>query len=93
MALQLYLVSKSGSEAPSSTLINGLHAMVVNADDGGAASVTIAEAIATANAMGHPLHDGYFDTVELLGPPTAGIMTTDGDALILRTRGIERSIA
>jgi hypothetical protein len=93
MAAQIYLVTKSGADAPSSTLINGIFAMIVNADDGSAASVTIAEAIATANAKGHPLHDGYFDTVEKLGPPTGGIMTTDEDALIFVNRGIVRDIA
>ena len=93
MAAQLYLVTKSGSIAPSSTLIDGIHGMIVNADDGGAASVTIAEAIATAQAAGHPLNDTYFDTVELLGPPTAVIMDTDEDALIFINRTIERVIA
>lgn len=93
MAAQLYLVTKSGSEAPSSTLINGIHAMIVNADDGGSAATTIAEAVATAQAAGHPLNDTYFDTVELLGPPTSGIMDTDEDALIFINRTIQRVIA
>lgn len=88
MAAALYLVNKSGSQAPSDRLINGIHAMIVNADDAGSSAVTIAEAVATAVAAGHPLPTGYFDTVTKIGVPTGGDMTTDTDARIFLARGI-----
>lgn len=93
MAAAIYLVSKAQAESPEQTLIDGIHAMIVNADDGGTSATTIAEAIATAVAAGHPLPSGYFDTVELLGPDTGGIMDTDEDALIFLKREITRVIA
>lgn len=86
MAAALYLVSKGSPENPDNTIINGVHAMVVNADDGGSDAVIIAEAEATAVAQGHPLPSGYFDTVQLLGVPTGGIIATDEEAVIFGNR-------
>jgi hypothetical protein len=93
MAAAIYLVSKSQAESPEQTLFDGIHAMIVNADDGGTTATTIAEAIATATANGYSLPAGYFDTAELLGPDTGGIMNTDEDALIFLRREIIRVIA
>lgn len=86
MAAALYLVSKGTPESPENTIIDGIHAMVVNADDGGSDATTIAEAVATAVAEGHQLPSGYFDTVQLLGVPTGGIIATDEEAVIFGTR-------
>jgi hypothetical protein len=88
MAAALYLVNKSGSGAPSERLVNGIHAMIINADDGGSAADTIADAVAKAVAAGHPLRTGYFDTVTKIGVPTGGDMTTDTDARIVLARDI-----
>jgi hypothetical protein len=93
MAAALYYVTKSDAGNPAHTYIDDIRGAIVNADDGGSDAVTIAEAIATAVAAGHPLPDGYFDTVELLGLPTGGIMDTDEDAIILTRRGDTRVIA
>lgn len=93
MAAQIYLISKAESQKPVRKLIDQVHAVIVNSDDGGSDAVKIAEAIASANALGFKLPSGYFDTVELLGPPTAGIMTTDEDIIVLTDRGTTRAIA
>lgn len=91
MAAQLYLVTKT---VGGGTLVNGLTHGIINADDGSTAAVNIAEAEATARAAGIDLPDrGYFDTIELLGPPTLGIMTTDQDAIFFVGQTTVRSIA
>lgn len=86
MVAALYLVSKANPENPNLTLVDGIHACIVNADDGGSSAVTIAEAEATLQGAGYPVPDGYFDTVEQLGVPTGGIMTTDEDLILIRNR-------
>lgn len=93
MAAGIFLVTKSGAEQPDNTIINDLHVMVVNADDGDSDAVIIAEAITVAVAAGHPIQSGYFNTVEQLGAPTGGIMTTDLDAIILLRRTSTQVIA
>jgi hypothetical protein len=93
MAAAIYLVTKAESEKPVYKSINDVHAMIVNADDGGSDADTIAEAIAAAVGLGHKLPDGYFDTVEKLGVETGGIITTDLDAIVLLRRGTDREIA
>jgi hypothetical protein len=93
MAAGIFLVSKAGSEDPNQTYVNNIHAAIVNADDGDTDATIIAEAVAAAVGLGHPLRDEYFDTVEQLGVPTSGIMTTDLDAIVLLTRGTDREIA
>lgn len=92
MAAQIYLISKADAEEPSDTYYNDVHVCLINSDDGAADSVKIAEAIAQARVLGHPLPDGYFDTVELIGPPTAGIMSTDEDCIVFLRRGDDRDI-
>ena len=93
MAAQIYLITKASSDAPNQTYIDDIHAAIINSDDGSADSVKIAELEAVVQGLGHPIPDGYFDTVQLLGPPTAGIMTTDEDAILLLRRTKTESIA
>ncbi len=93
MAAQIYLVTKAQSQQPEQTLIDGIYAMLINADDGSSDAVNIAEAVATAVAAGHPLHSGYFDTIQLIGPPTLGIMTTNEDAILFLPRSKVEIIA
>lgn len=95
MAAQLYLLTVANADDPQTLLIDGITHCIVNSDDGGADAVKIAEAVASAVSIGIPLPTGYFDTVELLGPPTAGIMTTDEDAIFIpsRSRTDHRDIA
>lgn len=92
MAAALYLVTKAESEKPQNTIINGIHACIVNSDDGGTAAQKIAEATAAIQGLGHDIPDDYFDTVELLGLPTGGIMATDEDTIVILPRGTDRDI-
>jgi len=93
MAAQIYLLTKAEATHPEKTIIDDIHACIINSDDGGADSVKIAEAVAVIQGLGHPIPDGYFDTVQLLGPPTAGVMTTDEDTILILRRHTEESIA
>jgi len=94
MAAQLYLLSRANADVPSRTNIDDVHIAIVNSDDGGADAVKIAEAEAAIIGAGIPLNpQPYFDTVELLGPPTAGIMTTDEDTIVFTRRGRVEIIA
>lgn len=93
MAAGIFYVSKLNAANPTYKYINDVHAMIVNADDGDSDAVIIAEAITAGVALGHKLPDGYFNTVEQLGVPTSGIMTTDLDAIVLLRRGTDREIA
>ena len=92
MAAQVYLISKANADDPSNNYIDDVHACLINSDDAAADSVKIAEAVAQANVAGIPLKTGYFDTVELIGPPTAGIMSTDEDCIVFLRRGTARDI-
>lgn len=92
MVAQLYLVTKANADVPSATYVDDIHACIVNSDDGGTAADTIVDAETVIQANGHPIPDGYFDTVQLLGPPTAGIMTTDLDTVLVLRRTKEEFI-
>lgn len=93
MAAQLYLVTIAESDSPNKQMVDRINACIVNADDGGTAADTIVDAETVMQAAGIAIPDGYFDTVQLLGPPTAGIMTTDLDVIVLRDRGKTELIA
>lgn len=86
MAAQVYLVTKANADKPSLTIIDDIHAALINSDDGGSDAVKIAELEAVIQANGHPIPSGYFDTVQLIGPPTAGVMTTDEDVILILRR-------
>lgn len=74
MAAAIWYVRKTNSGLPGTTLINGIHSAIINADDGGNEATTIAEAEA---ALGLPA--GYFDSAVLaLG---MGALDTDEDTV------------
>lgn len=83
MAQQIYLISKDNPE-DLDQLVDGVHAMVLNADDGDSDTVKKTEAATVCRAQGVQVEDDYFDTVRLLGPPTAGVFEDNGDAIIFR---------
>lgn len=87
MALQVYLISKA--HGAGNKYVNGVSRVLVNNDDGDADAVKIANAEAAVVAAGMPIPSGYFDSVELIGPPTAGIMTTEGDIVIFGPSTLE----
>lgn len=82
MALQIHLIKKA--HGGGDEFIDGVTHVLFNNDDGDADAVIIANAEAACRSAGYALPDsGYFDTVELIGPPTGGIMTTELDIVIL----------
>lgn len=93
MAGQIYLLTKADAESPNQTYINDIHACIQNADDGDPDATKIAEAIAVARLAGHPLPDGYFDTVQFIGAETGGIMDTDEDQILILRRSTVETIA
>lgn len=84
MVAQVYLVKVDNPEDPVKTLIDGIHVVLTNADDGDSEATIIAEVVATANANGIPLPDGYFDTAEQFNT-TAGF-DADEDAMFVAHR-------
>jgi len=83
MAEALYLVTKANAQHGGETIINGIHAVLINSDDGGTDAQIIAEAEAQVVAGGHPIPSGYFDTVAAVGDLTSGPLPTDEDTLII----------
>lgn len=74
MAAAIWYVRKTNSETPSTTLIDGIHSAITNADDGDSEATVIAEVETT---MGLPA--GYFDSAVLaLG---VGNLDADQDAV------------
>lgn len=82
MAEALYLVSKANADSPCETIIDGIHCVLINSDDGGTDAEIIAEAEAQVQTL-HPVPDGYFDTVTAIGDLTAGPLKDDTDTMII----------
>lgn len=89
MAEGLFLVYKSNAADPSAQLVDGIHAVLVNSDDGSTTAEIIADAIASCVAGGHALPSGYFDTVNNIDSMSAGLLPTDLDVCIFLPRGIQ----
>jgi len=85
MVAAVYILRKDGNQAT----VDGIVGAIVNADDGGSEAVTIAEAIATAQAAGHALPDGYFTSALA----TLTDLGTDEDAVFFTDRGRTEVIA
>jgi hypothetical protein len=84
MAEALYLISKDrlgGAE----TFLNGVNAVIINADDGATAAVRKAAAAAAASThFGVTFPATYFDTEQLI-TAASGVLNDAGDAYILLT--------
>jgi hypothetical protein len=89
MAENIYLVYRAESSGES--FINGITSVVINADDGGTAADTIADAIAQCVAAGHPLPSNYFDTVVDLNT-TTGALADDTDCYIFKGREVPEKV-
>jgi len=91
MAEALYLVVKATPEAPVNTIIDGIHAVLINKDDGQTDAQIIADAEAQCRAGGHPVKSGYFTNVygatALIG--AAGALTDNKDTMIFLPRGTQ----
>lgn len=88
MAAALYLVSVAGAQDPCTNLVNGVHALIINADNGHTSAEIIAEAEVVVKAAGHAIPSGYFDTVTALTTVDA-----DHDYLLFLPRGITNGIS
>lgn len=88
MAAALYLVSKTHAEKPVENLVNGLQAIIINADNGHTSAEIIAEAEVVVKAAGHAIRSGYFDTVTALST-----LDADHDYLLILPRGITNGIS
>jgi len=63
MAEAYYLVSVADPESPHRDLIDGIHTVLGNYDDGSTDAEIIADATAKVIAAGHDIPSNYFDTV------------------------------
>ena len=86
MAEALYLVTRTDAARRMGT-INGINAVLINADDGGNDAATIADAVAQCVAGGHAIPTGYFDTVDEVGDLTSGSHKDDLDCTIFLAEG------
>lgn len=92
MAEQLYLITKTGADAPVRHRIDGVYACLSNQDDGGTDNVKMiaAEAQCRLAGVNLPLNrdvllPGYFDTV--IGPINdlaAGPFADDNDTMVFK---------
>lgn len=86
MAEALYLVTKVNTSGLN--VINGLQAVIINADDAATGAVVRAAAVTAANAAhpsgtGEPVYPaGYFDTSVIISDLVAGPLKDAGDAYI-----------
>ena len=89
MALQVYSYQKDKGNGEGQEFRNGVQFMLHTGDDGDTAAVRKAAAMTVlATALGGTWPTDYFDTEQLVGPPTAGVMTDEGDAIIITPHNI-----
>jgi len=88
MAEAYYLVTQSKS-ARRQGVIDGIHSVVGNYDDGSSDAEIIADAYAKVVAAGHPIRSDYFDTVVAL--TTAAPDDTDTIIFLPETYEIEEA--
>lgn len=82
MAEAYWTVTRSVPEEPQVGLINGIHTVIINADDGSTEAEAIADAETAMQAEGIPIPDGYFDSAVLL----TTTLPDDTDLLIVNPR-------
>ena len=91
MAERIVLVSKANSQSPSATIIDGIHSVLINADDAQTTPQVLASAVAQCVLAGHTaIETGYFDTVQLVGDLTAGPLKDNLDAIIFLERAQQK---
>jgi len=85
MAEAYYAVTVAAPEAPQRDLIDGIHTVIGNYDDGSTDAEIIADAYAKVVSAGHDIPSDYFDTVVLL----TTLLPDDTDTLIIGNRWSE----
>jgi hypothetical protein len=89
MVEELTLIQKSN--VGGEEVIDGIYAVLINADDAQTDAQTAAEAVAQLIAAGHPVPDTYFDGgtyTNAMQDLTAGPMGDDLDMLYFRGDGV-----
>lgn len=87
MAATLYLLTKSVQ--PGDVVVNGIHAMLYNDDNGQSAAQTIASACAQLRLDGHAIvGDTYFDT-----RTATSTYDADGDRAVILPNEVVSTIA
>lgn len=87
MAAANYLVYIAGAEDPATQLVDGIHCMLINDDDGQTAAQTCATADAILIAAGHAVKSPYFDTRLAIAT-----MDADSDNIIVLPRTLDNNI-
>lgn len=88
MAAANYLVYVADAQDPVTNLVDGIHCMLINDDDGQTAAQTCATADAILIAAGHAVKSPYFDT-----RLAVSTLDADSDNVIILPRGIDNNIA
>lgn len=88
MAAANYLVYVAGAQDPVTNLVDGIHCMLINDDDGQTAAQTCATADAILIAAGHAVTSPYFDTRLAIAT-----MDADNDHIIILPRALDNNIA
>ena len=87
MAAANYLVYIAGAADPCTTLIDGIHCMLINDDDGQTAAQTCATADAILVAAGHAVQTPYFGSRLAIST-----MDADSDNIIILPRELDNNI-
>jgi hypothetical protein len=90
MAESLWLCMKTlGTGTGGQKFVNGVTAVLINADDGQTEAATIAEAIDQCRAAGHQLYDGYFTSGVIVSDLSAGPVAVDLDCYVFTHQNVE----
>lgn len=94
MAEALWLVTKT-VRTGSSDVRDGIHAVIINADDGQNAAATIVEVEDRINAgfpsdsgAGDKIPAGYFDTAIIIDDLTSGPLKDDKDCFVFQAKEV-----
>jgi len=96
LAAALYLVTRS--HAAHTPLVNGVRAVIINADDADtdaeikAAAADAVTANMTGGSVSTSIRDNYFDTVTEISDLVAGPLKDAGDAYIVAGNGDVRKV-
>jgi hypothetical protein len=89
MAEALWLVTRT-IQPGDNGVRNGVHAVVINNDDGDTAAVTISDTVARLNAQfgadAYPA--GYFDSAVIISNLTTGPLQDDQDCYVVLPREV-----
>jgi uncharacterized protein YdeI (YjbR/CyaY-like superfamily) len=84
MAKAIWLVTKADVKSPDKNVVNGITAVVIQADSAQTSAQVRAAAVTRLQAAGHPVRANYFDAaVDLSTDQTTGPMKDNNDLYYL----------